>query len=149
MQVANRLETGAGEMNARHIGTKTYRHWDKSAPGQIGTWTNRHLTLDKSALWTNFNVFWTIFMFILHLVKNTGSQILVNEDRSICLPIVREISQSTIFPWSATFLLLLNKLIDTQLKLLRPMINCYDYFNNILSRLYFFKFSLFKITSHE
>jgi hypothetical protein len=27
-----------------------------------------------------------IFMFILHLVKN--SQILVNEDRSICLPIV-------------------------------------------------------------
>jgi hypothetical protein len=59
-------------------------------------------------------------MFILHLVKN--SQILVNEDRSFCLPIVGEISQSTIFPRSATFfLLLLNKLIDTQLKLLRPI----------------------------
>jgi len=29
-------------------------------------------------------------MFILYLVKN--SQILVNEDRSICLPIVGEIS---------------------------------------------------------
>ena len=124
MQVANRLETGPGEINARHIGTRTNRHQDISALRQIGTWTNRH--------------FGQIFMFILHLVKNTGSQILVNEDRSICLPIVREISQSTIFPRSATFLLLLNKLIDTQLKLLRPMINCYDYFNNILSRLYFF-----------
>ena len=33
-------------------------------------------------------------MFILHLVKN--SPILVNEDRSICLPIVREISVNDI-----------------------------------------------------
>jgi hypothetical protein len=57
-------------------------------------------------------------MFILHLVKN--SQILVNEDRSICLPIVGEISQSTIFPRSATFFIItLNKLIDTQLKILK------------------------------
>ena len=54
-------------------------------------------------------------MFILHLVKN--SQILVNEDRSICLPIVGEISVNDLPP----FLLLLNKLIDTQLKLLRPI----------------------------
>ena len=73
-------------------------------------------------------------MFILHLVKN--SQILVNED--ICLPIVGEISQSTIFPWSATFFYYyLISWLALNWNSLGPLINCYDYFNNNQDYIFF------------
>jgi hypothetical protein len=86
-------------------------------------------------------------MFILHLVKN--SQILVNEDRSICLPIVGEISQSTIFPRSATFFYYyLISWLTLNWNSLGPLINCYNYFNNNQDYI-FFLFLLFKITAHE
>jgi hypothetical protein len=81
----------------RNIDTETNRNLDKSAPDfrQIGTFT------DKSALWKIL-----MYFHVYSTFSKKNSQILVNEDRSICLPIVGEISQSTIFPRSATFFII-------------------------------------------
>jgi hypothetical protein len=64
-------------------------------------------------------------MFILHLVKN--SKILVNEDRSLCMPIVGEISVND-FP-TVCHLFFYYYLISW-LTLNWNSLGCFDYFNN-------------------
>ena len=48
------------EMNDRHIGTRLGQIGTKTARN-MGTETNRHQTLDKSAHWKNVNVFLCLF----------------------------------------------------------------------------------------
>jgi hypothetical protein len=73
------------QLNARHISTRTNRHQDISALRQIGTWTNRHRTLDKSApSLTNRHFGKILIYFHVYSTYKIVIYLLMRTDQFVC-----------------------------------------------------------------